>query len=382
MNMQVADSEKIKTGCSYIGTASEAVVEVAAQIRQNASALILFFCSSAYDLDAVADALSKQFPHDRVVGCTTAGEIGPMGYLNRGLVGISFAADSFAIAVDTIDGLSEFEIGQGQALTKSLIAQLEARGVVPTSSTSFALLLIDGLCMREEPVTYALQSGLGPIPLIGGSAGDDLQFKKTWVFYGGEFRSDRAVVILMDTHIPFRPFRNQHFAPGAERVVVTAADASRRIVYEINGLPAVEEYARLINVAAEQLVPSMFATWPVVVMIDGTDYVRSIQQANADGSLSFYCAIEDGLILRVAQSTDMVTKLERFFDDARSQIGEFQAVLTFDCILRRLEAERSGLKDAMSACLKKSHAVGFNTYGEQYCGVHVNQTLTGIAFGK
>jgi hypothetical protein len=26
--------------------------------------------------------------------------------------------------------------------------------------------------------------------------------------------------------------------------------------------------------------------------------------------------------------------------------------------------------------------VGFNTYGEQFCGVHVNQTLTGIALGS
>jgi hypothetical protein len=25
--------------------------------------------------------------------------------------------------------------------------------------------------------------------------------------------------------------------------------------------------------------------------------------------------------------------------------------------------------------------VGFNTYGEQYGGVHVNQTLTGVAIG-
>jgi len=380
--MQVTDSEKIKTGCSYISTASEAVSELAVQIRQDACALILFFCSSAYDLDVLAEEMNKQFPRDQIVGCTTAGEIGPIGYLKHGLVGISFAADSFAIATDAINGLSEFEVGQGQILAKSLVGQLEAGGVKPTSSTSFALLLIDGMCMREEPITYALQSGLGAIPLVGGSAGDDLLFKSTQVFYGGRFRSDRAVVILVDTDIPFRPFRNQHFVPGVERVVVTEADAVHRIVYEINGLPAVSEYARLVGATAEQLVPSLFATWPVVVMIDGTDHVRSIQQANADGSLSFYCAIEDGLILRVAQSTNMVEKLEHTFEDIFGQIGALQSVLMFDCILRRLEAERCGLIDAMSVSLQKIHAIGFNTYGEQYCGIHVNQTVTGIAFGK
>lgn len=38
--------------------------------------------------------------------------------------------------------------------------------------SSFALLLIDGPSIREEPVTRAMQSTLGKIPLIGGSAGD------------------------------------------------------------------------------------------------------------------------------------------------------------------------------------------------------------------
>ena len=36
----------------------------------------------------------------------------------------------------------------------------------------------------------------------------------------------------------------------------------------------------------------------------------------------------------------------------------------------------------MGEVLRRHNAVGFNTYGEQFCGVHVNQTLTAIALGK
>ena len=35
----------------------------------------------------------------------------------------------------------------------------------------------------------------------------------------------------------------------------------------------------------------------------------------------------------------------------------------------------------MSDILRRNNAIGFNTYGEQFCGVHVNQTLTAIALG-
>jgi hypothetical protein len=31
---------------------------------------------------------------------------------------------------------------------------------------------------------------------------------------------------------------------------------------------------------------------------------------------------------------------------------------------------------------RDNNTVGFSSYGEQYLGVHVNQTLTGIAIGE
>ena len=66
---------------------------------------------------------------------------------------------------------------------------------------------------------------------------------------------------------------------------------------------------------------------------------------------------------------------------SRTQIGPPQLVLTFDCILRKLEIDQSGLQAAVSEVLTSNNAVGFNTYGEQFCGVHVNQTLTAVALG-
>ena len=65
----------------------------------------------------------------------------------------------------------------------------------------------------------------------------------------------------------------------------------------------------------------------------------------------------------------------------RRQIGPPQLVLTCDCILRRLEIEQAGLREAVGDVLRRNNALGFNTYGEQFCGVHVNQTLTAVALG-
>jgi len=125
-----------------------------------------------------------------------------------------------------------------------------------------------------------------------------------------------------------------------------------------------------------------FAASPVVVMIDGTDYVRSIQKVNDDGSLSFYCAIEEGLVLRVAHGVDLVHNLEETFAQIRKEIGSPQFVFGCDCILRNLEVTQNGLKDRVGEIFVRNNTVGFSSYGEQFRGVHVNQTLTGCAIGS
>ncbi|MFH0937896.1 MAG: FIST C-terminal domain-containing protein, partial [Planctomycetota bacterium] len=125
----------------------------------------------------------------------------------------------------------------------------------------------------------------------------------------------------------------------------------------------------------------LFAALPVVVMIDGTDYVRSIQKANADGSLTFFCAIEEGLVLRMAHGMDLVNNLERTFDMVRVEIGEPLLVLGCDCILRNLEISQNGFKDRVEEIFRDNNTIGFSSYGEQFHGIHINQTLTGIAIG-
>lgn len=373
---------RIRKAQSCAPDAREAALEFHAAVVQPDMALVIFFCSSEYDLEVLAEEMKRLFAGVQVVGCTTAGEVGPAGYRDHSLTGASFPASSFNAVSGCIDRLQQFEIASGQAFAQELLQRLESRAPQADTDNSFALLLIDGLSVREEPVTRALQSALGKLPLFGGSAGDGLKFGKTQVYFDGGFHTDSAVLVLVTTSLPFRIFKTQHFVPTDQRVVVTAADAEQRIVREIDGLPAAEAYARLVETSVQNLDPLRFAASPVVVLIDGTNYVRSIQKANPDGSLTFFCAIEEGLVLRVARGVDLVENLEHAFVGIQSAIGPPQLVIGCDCILRKLEITQRGLTDRVEPLFFDNNVIGFNSYGEQYCGVHVNQTLTGIAIGE
>ena len=372
---------QIRTMQTCAAEARVAAREFHEGVIQPDTEMVMFFCSSNYDLDALADEMNRLFGGIPVVGCTTAGEIGPLGYRDHTLSGASFPAGACTAESGVLGELQQFAIPRGQAFAQSLLQRLEARAPGADGSNSFGFLLIDGLSIREEPVTRVLQAALGNIALFGGSAGDDLKFEKTWVFHDGAFHEDSAVLVVMSTEFPFRLFKTQHFSSLEERLVVTEADTGHRLVREINGLPAAEEYARLVGVPVADLDPSRFATSPVVVLIDGTDYVRSIQRAQPDGSLTFYCAIDEGLVLRVARGVDLVENLKQTLAGIRDELGPPQLVLACDCILRNLEVSQKGTKQAVEALLEGNNVVGFSTYGEQFGGVHVNQTLTGIAIG-
>ena len=73
--------------------------------------------------------------------------------------------------------------------------------------------------------------------------------------------------------------------------------------------------------------------------------------------------------------------------DPRDAVREFHAgvvrpELGCDCILRRLEIIQRQMVSRVEDLMRKNQVVGFSSYGEQYRGVHVNQTLTGLAIGR
>lgn len=367
----------MRSGHSLASDPQLAVAELHEAIVQPKAALVVFFCSSRFDLDALAHEINARFHGIPVIGCTTAGEIGPAGYHSGTLSGFSIPARGFTAATTCIDGLEDFDDICARETTATLLHAVDGR-----PEHSFAFLLADGLCGKEERLTFLLQRALGDVALVGGSAGDDERFASTQVFADGRFGTDRAVLATVTTSRPFTVFRSSHFVAASEPLVVTEADPAIRLVREINGRPAAEEYARVTGLSRAELDSLHFAAAPLVVRIDGSEYVRSISSANADGSLTLYCAIERGVVMRVARGADMISSRRQLFDDINHHIGKPQLTLGFDCIHCQLEAQRLDGKESIGRLFDENRVVGFSTYGEQFVGVHVNQTFTGVAIGR
>ena len=374
------DRITVRKGWSFARDEGQAVAELAERIRQPRMDVVIFFCSSQYDLDRLGAELQRAFDCP-LVGCTTAGEVtSDIGYREGGIVGVSLSSPELAVHLRVIHPLNRFDPHQAEGLARGLREELALpdgfRG-----ERMFGLLLVDGLSMLEEQVIASLYNHLGSIPIIGGSAGDDLAFRETWVYRDGAFISNAAAFALFETTLPFRVFRVQHFEPTDTRLVITEADVATRTVTEINGGPAAQEYAKAVGLEVEDLTSQVFAAYPVMLRIGGEYFVRSIQKANPDGSLTFYCAIDNGLVLTVAKGNGLLDNLRQNLDRLAQEMPEGKLIIGCDCILRRLELQQKGGLEEAQRILEKANFIGFSTYGEQFNGIHVNQTLTGVAIG-
>ncbi|MDY0191102.1 MAG: nitric oxide-sensing protein NosP [Desulfuromonas sp.] len=376
------DNEGITAAFSYAQPTQEVAEDLARQLLNPSLGFVLFFCSAEYDLAALSTALEQCFGDVPLVGCTTAGEITLQGYGRGCISAIGFDHRHFSVASVLIDEMERFSLYDAQELVENLVSDCRSNALAPIKDHSFALTLLDGLSSREEVVLAALSAALGNIPHFGGSAGDDNHLTHTHVYYDGKFHNGSAVVVLINTHLDFEVFTTHHLQPSTEKLVVTKVDSGSRRVLEFNAEPAAKEYARLIGRHLDELDMHLFASHPLAVKISERYYPRAIQKTNADHSLTFYCAVENGIVLTAMNTTSLLDNVNQLFLGLNQRLGELLITIGCDCFLRRLEIDRKGGQEVIEAVLQKQHVIGFNTYGEQFNGMHINQTFTGVAIGR
>ncbi|WP_170785529.1 FIST N-terminal domain-containing protein [Ruegeria lacuscaerulensis] len=354
----------------------DAVAQLGSALESDNLTLIILFVSGSADAAHIIAQAAKKFSPVPVVGCTTAGELAGDGYTEDQIVAIGLPATHFETRTILVPDLDDFSAPD--IIHEMIRNRAEMTDIQPDWQHEFTFLLIDGLSTKEDILTSELALGLGPVPLFGGSAGDGTRFDNTFVLHQGLAHENAAILTQVRTRCPIKVFKTDHLVPTAQRMVVTDADPTNRIVREINAEPAAREYARILGKDPEQLDTFTFAAHPVVVQIGGQHHVRAIQRVAGNGDLVFFSAIDEGLVLTLAEPMDMITHLEREIG-ALTQSAHPDTILGCDCILRRLEAQQKQMTGALSQIMSENNVVGFSTYGEQFNSIHVNQTLTGVA---
>ncbi len=374
---------KIINGISKKSNSALALAEIRDLLNIDSPNIVMLFISNKYDFSLLGKKIKELFGNTQVIACSTAGEISAEGYSEHSISGFSLKSDHYLIKNIFIKKLSELNIDD-LSLYQQQIKSFTDNYKTKKNYKAFSTILIDGLSVKEETVLGLLDTVLQGIPLAGGSAGDGLRFIETFVYYEGKFYKNAACLTLFATDLPFKIFKSQHFSKTESKLVITEAIPEERIVTEINGEPAAEAYAKILGVDIEKFDAMVFSKYPLMLNVGGEFYVRSIQKVNADKSLTFYCAIDVGLVLTLATKENILNSIQENFDNIKKDINELEGCLLFECILRQLEISDMPEVDKKKifSIYAENKSIGFHTYGEQFGPLHINQTLTGVAFGK
>ena len=333
-------------------------------------AFIAYFASTCHSLAALSASINAAFPHATSIGCTTAGEILSGRMATCSIVAMALPHEIVsAAAVAVVEDLKNPHAVS--AALESLAAQLESPLSELDPATHVGLVLPDGMSGAEEAIMESIRDATR-IPFVGGSAGDDLAFRATLVAANGRTFDHAAVLALLRVPAGYGIIKTQSFRPLGKVLTATEVNESARTVRRFNGVSAVEAYAQALGIEQTD-VATRFMSNPVGLLVGGELFVRSPQRVLEDGSIVFYCRIQQGTELELLESTDIIT------DTGKALKSPHRALIVFNCILRTLQLQEEGQCEAYGELFADGPVVGFNTYGEEYIG-HLNQTATMLAF--
>ncbi len=353
--------------------AADLADRIAAAMVPLSPALVLLFGMPAAGLAPLSAELRARLGAGcQIVGCSSAGEIGPEGYCQDTVVALGFPAASFRVGTCVLGDQAQVPVSGWMGMLRRLHGEFRP----DLRRSCFGVLLADALARHEDVLAATLDAAMPGLPVIGASTAMGLGFEQSAIVVDGQAHPGAAVFLLLETDLTVAELSFSHFSPTGRRAVVTAADPPNRIILELNAEPAAQEYARLAGIPESALTPTEFARHPLLLRAGRRDHVRAIRAVTPDGGLQLLSGIEPGNILTVGRAMDMT----RGFADALDALPQRPLmVLGFDCILRRLALERAGMAGQMSRLLARYRVAGFNTYGEQHGGMHVNQTFVGMA---
>ena len=352
----------------------DAGAKLAAQLGD--PAVVVYFASPKHDPESLTAEIARFFPTAATFGCTTAGELVTGAMTKGAIVAMGFDKDVVSRAVvaivdgieDSTDGIDRTFSEWDRRLGRPMLELDPERWV--------GLVLVDGLSGAEERVMERI-GDLTNVVFIGGSAGDDVAFKQTFVAADGRAASNAAVLALLECPNGFDVLKTQSFHATRQFLVPSKVDKAAREIIEFNGKPAAIAYAEALGVKPDQLA-DQFMAHPLGLMVGGEPFVRSPQQIVGQ-SVRFYCGVDEGVKLAVLDSTGIVEDTASALKQALDRNPGTKGLLNFNCILRTLELEAKGQTDAYGKVFAGIPTAGFSTYGEEYIG-HINQTATMLLF--
>lgn len=379
---------------------AEAAQQAMDQIQSAKPSLAMVFASVRFNQKQVLEGIKSVAGDVPLLGCSDSGEITTDGPDSEAVAVMILHAPEIEFTIDVGKGIKTNSRGAGRQVAENIIKKAK-------DELSMFIMLPDGLTGNGADIVRGVQDVLGKhFPIMGGSAGDDFKFEKTFEYYNDQVFNDAVVAVGLSGKFAWGVGVQHGWEPIGLPMKVTKSKGA--VLKELDNKPALRIYQDYFGKKADELIREPIArmayTYPLGMSVKGSDelLIRDVVIANKKGEITCAAEIPEGSEVRLmlGDPEKAIKSAKKAAENAKLQLknAKAKAIFVFDCMARckllgqgiRTKDEIDAIQDVLG---KNVPLIGFYTYGEQAplagdvdsktCNsVFHNETMTLLVIGE
>ena len=331
--------------------------------------LITVFSTVAHDQKKMLEGVRSVSGEISLVGCSDSGEITTEGPVSKHVAVAALNSDTINFAIG---------VGAGADKDSHQAGVMAAREVKKKTEGEVTLFMAitEGLAENGAAIPRGIQEVFGRnFPIVGGAAGDDFLFQKTYQYCNDQVLTGAVIGIGLSGKFSFGIGVRHGWEPIGLPMKVTKTEGAKLI--EVNNRPALSIYEDYFGRKAEELIKEPIArmayTYPLGMSVEGSSelLIRDVVIANEKGEITCAAEIPEGSEIRLmlGDPEKAIQVAKEAAEGALVQLKGVKpkAVFVFDCMARnkllgaRIGEEIAAIQNVLG---KEVPLIGFYTYGE------------------
>ena len=336
------------------------------------SDLTVVVASVSFDQEQVLKGVRDANDKTPVIGCSDAGEITNDGPNKNAVAVMTIASDQLTFYTGLGKNIDKGAREAGRAVAK----EIKEKATQPLKAF---VMFPDVLTGNGADIVRGVLDTLGEhFPVVGGAAGDDFLFEKTYEYMDDEVVSGAVAGVGIAGEFSMGVGVRHGWIPIGVPMKVTKSEGS--VVHELDNRPAISIYEDYFGEKASELrkepLARMAITYPLGIKIPDLDeyLIRDPITVDDDGAITCAAEIPEGSEIRlmigskekaIEAAQDAAKKLMKDFEEQGSAP---KLILMFNCIAREKlfgQAAKDEIQAVMEIIGKDVPLLGFYTYGEQ-----------------
>lgn len=323
-------------------TGRTAAQEALREMGDGCPDFVLVFTTEAFDQEQVLTGIRSLTGEAPMLGCCGGGVITEQGLSQDSVAVMALKSDDLRVILGLGEAISQDARRAAEMVAEEVLAkQPEDAGDYQATF----LMLPDGLTGANlADLVRGAADTLGPMcQLVGGGAGDNVKFIKTYQFINGEIHTDAVSVALILSKVPVGVGVQHGWSAVGRPLIVTNAEG--KIVKELDGRPAFESYLQQFGKRYPELAIETFAEFAMerplgLPQMKGEYIIRDPLRALPDGSLLCVAAVPQNAVVRImsGDKESLFAAAKQAAEQSVKSLGGRKPALAiiFDCISRLL----------------------------------------------